>query len=442
MTRFSLSAIVALGAFVATSSPASAQAGDQYPVIGLEEARRRSLSIAPDAVAARAQVETAIWQRRSAFSRLVTPDVTARGDYLRFSDPFFNFGTGGISPNSASATLEARYTVLGAGRISAYRSSRASLASAEASETAARYQATLETDGAFFAVIAERQLARVAADRLARAEQQFTIARVRVEAGEAIASDSLQLLLEVNRARLAVLKSDSAVADARLRLARRVGLTQPVDASPSDSVALVPLPMTEAQLTAEFLERGPDLEAARASEAQADALLNVERERYLPEITVGAAAGAYDSRFFPSALKRSQLAVSVALPIWNGGQRELSVAAARAQYTVARAERADLERGAGQIMTRAYYGYSTALGSMALARSGVAAATENFRVQQARYREGATTILDLVAAQESLSEAESALVQSRYAAQLALARIEALLGRRISGTSASNGSGR
>jgi outer membrane protein TolC len=52
-------------------------------------------------------------------------------------------------------------------------------------------------------------------------------------------------------------------------------------------------------------------------------------------------------------------------------------------------------------------------------------------VQSARYREGATTILDLLEAQVALSEAEATLVQSRYATRLALARIEALLGRRL-----------
>jgi outer membrane protein TolC len=61
----------------------------------------------------------------------------------------------------------------------------------------------------------------------------------------------------------------------------------------------------------------------------------------------------------------------------------------------------------------------------------VTAATETYRVQRARYGEGATTILDLLEAQVSLSEAEAALVQSRFAARLALSQIEALLGRRV-----------
>ncbi|MGH7713428.1 MAG: TolC family protein, partial [Gemmatimonadaceae bacterium] len=62
---------------------------------------------------------------------------------------------------------------------------------------------------------------------------------------------------------------------------------------------------------------------------------------------------------------------------------------------------------------------------------GVAVSTENYRVQRARYREGATTILDLLEAQVALSEAEASLVQSRFATRLALAQIESLLGRRV-----------
>jgi outer membrane protein TolC len=61
----------------------------------------------------------------------------------------------------------------------------------------------------------------------------------------------------------------------------------------------------------------------------------------------------------------------------------------------------------------------------------VAVAGETFKVQRARFREGATTILDLLEAQVALTEAQVALVQSRYATRLALARIEALLGRRV-----------
>src|SRR5690606_28106713 len=136
-------------------------------------------------------------------------------------------------------------------------------------------------------------------------------------------------LLEVNRARLEILSRDSARVASQLRLGRQIGLAGPVDAAPIDSAVPPPLPISQAEAVAEMRERGPDIEAARAAERRAGALLAAHREQYLPEITVGAITGAYDSELFPSALKRSQLAVAVTIPIWNAGQRELSMARAR-----------------------------------------------------------------------------------------------------------------
>ncbi len=425
-------AAVVIAGGVLIGEPASSQTVDQsVPVVTLSEARRRATSVDPNAVAARSQVATASGERRAAWTDVLTPRVTAGGSYTHFSEPFFNFGTGTISPNATAATLEASYTLVGAGKFGGLKSARASVEAAEASETAARFRTALETDAAYFSVLADRELARVATDRLRRAEEQFEIARVRVLAGEAIAPDSLQLLLEVNRARLALLSRDSALVTSRLRLGRQIGLTGPAEAAPIDTTPPPPLPLTLDQAVAEMRTRGPDVEAARAAERRADAIVLAEREQYLPAITVGAITGAYDAELFPSATRRTQLAVSVSLPIWNGGQRELAVARARAEREVARAQRQDSERGAAELIAQAYHGYLTSRAGVELALVGVTVSSENFRVQRARYREGATTILDLLEAQVALSEAEAALVQSRYSTRLALAQIEALLGRRI-----------
>ena len=417
---------------MATPSLVTGQAtSDPVPTVTLAEARRRATSVDPDAVAARSQVATASWERRTAIANMLTPNVTAGGNYTRFSDPFFNFGTGSISPNAASATLEASYTLSGTGKVGALRSSRASLASAEATETATHFRTALATDAAYFAVLADRELSGVTAERLRRAEEQLGVARVRVVAGEAIASDSLQLLLEVTRARYAVLANDSALVASRLRLGRQIGLSAAAEAAAIDTATPPPLPMSQEQAIAELRARGPEIIAVRADERRADALVTAAREQYIPEITVGATTGAYDAELFPTALRRTQLSVTVALPIWDGGQRELAVARARAEREVTRATRADRERGAAEVMAQAYHGYLTSRGGIELATVGVAAATEAYRVQRARYREGATTILDLLEAQVAVSEAEVALVQARYATRLALAQIEALLGRRV-----------
>lgn len=425
--------------FLMLPSLAFAQQTDEsIPVVTLAEARRRSVALDPDAVAARTRLETASWERRTALTNLITPSLRATTTYTHFSRPFFNFGTGGISPNAASATLDASYSVLGFGKFGALKSARASVESAEALETVSRFRTALETDAAYFAVLADHELSRVAADRVRRAEEALGLARVRVIAGESVSSDSLQLLLEASRARLAILSMDSALTASRLRLGRRIGLSGPAEAAPVDTVLPPQLPMTREQAIAEMRSRGPDVEAARAQERSANADVLAERERYLPEISIGATAGRYDTELFPSALKRNQWNISIGLPIWNGGARELAVARARADRSVAAAMRSDLERAAAEVMAQAYHGYLTARGGIDLALIGVAAATENYRVQNARYREGATTILDLLEAQVSLSEAQAALIRARYSSRLSLAQIEALLGRRIFETSTNN----
>jgi outer membrane protein TolC len=408
-----------------------AQAGDSVPVVTLAEARRRSAVVDPAAVAARAQVSTAAWERRAAVANLFTPTLTAATSYTRFSDPFFNFGTGGISSNATSATLEASYTLLGAGKLAEVRRSGAAVSSAEASESATRFRTALATDAAYYAVLAESDLSRVAADRLRRAAEQLGVARVRVQSGETISTDSLQLLLEVNRARLDVLRRDSALVVSRLRLGGQIGLSGPADAAPLDTAAPLPLPLALDAAVAQLRAEGPELVAARAAERRAGAALAAEREHYLPSVILSATAGAYDAEFFPTALKRNQLALTVAWPIWDGGRREVTVSRARAQRDVARAAREERERGTAAQMAEAYNGYGTARAGIELALVGVSVSAETYRVQGARYREGATTILDLLEAQVGLSEAEAALVQARYAALLALAQIEALLGRRL-----------
>ena len=61
----------------------------------------------------------------------------------------------------------------------------------------------------------------------------------------------------------------------------------------------------------------------------------------------------------------------------------------------------------------------------------VAAATEDLRVQQERYRVGAGTILDLLTSQANLTQAQTNLVQARFNYLIARAQLEALVGHSL-----------
>lgn len=400
--------------------------------ISLAEALNRAARLDPGYVAALGTVDNAAWGRRAAIVAFVLPSVTVSSDYTRYSRDIFNVGTGQPTRTNVTARVDARYELFAGGRKRAELSrANAELEGARAGELHQRFLTALETEADYYAVLSNRELYEVSRDRVRRAEEQFVVARARVVSGAAVQTDSLQVLLELNRARVTLLQDEARLAVARIALGRRVGITGGVDAEPVDTARARPLPFTLPEAISEALERGPEYRVARANERAADASLRVRRGFYLPQAVLSANLTSFDESFFPNALTRRSATLQVSLPLWDNGQREIALTRARTARDLARAIRDDLERAAEEDVTQAWEVHRTAVLSEDYAALAVRIAAEAFRVQEARYRGGATTVLDLLEAQASLTEAQSSLVQARYIARLSLAGMEAILGRRL-----------
>jgi outer membrane protein TolC len=264
-----------------------------------------------------------------------------------------------------------------------------------------------------------------------RAEQQLAVARARVASGAAVQTDSLQLRLELTKARVVRLLQESALRIARLQLGRRVGASGPVDAAPLDTTRAPDLPITLADAISEGATQGPQYRVARANERAAGAAFRARLGDYLPHATLSLNALAFDTLFFPKFFKRTTFTLGLSFPLWDNGQREIALSRARASRDAARAIREDKDRAVQRDVTAAYDGYVTARAAAEQAVEGLLVARENYRVQQSRYRAGASTILDLLKAQSDLDDADAVLVQARYATRLALAGLENILGRRL-----------
>jgi len=405
---------------------------DSVPRLTLAEALSRAARLDPDYVEALGNISTAEWARRSAKTVFVLPSVTLSTDYSTFSRPIFNIGIGAQTRVNVTARADARMELFTGGRrLADLRRTGADLETATASEVQSRFLSALLTESDFYSVLGSRDLLEVARDRLRRAEEQLVVARARVVSGAVVQTDSLQILLEVNRAKVALLREEVRLTVARLQLGRRVGLSGPVDALLPDTLPPPELRFSEEQAISYALDRGPSWRVARSLEQSAEASLRARRSTYLPQLAVSANVSAFDDRFFPDGLTRSSLALSFSLPVWDNFQRELAVARARVVRDVARVAREDLERSAQGDVTEAYRAYTTGRTAADYAAQGVVVAQETYRVQQARYQAGASTILDLLDAQTALTQAQSELVQARYATRLALAGLEAILGVRI-----------
>ncbi len=407
-------------------------APDSLPQVTLAQALERAARLDPNYVSALGQVDNAVWARRSAFSVFIVPAVTLQADATQTNPAGFNFLTLTREPNQVTAQVTARYDLFTGGqKLAELSRSAAALEGAHAGELVARFATALLTESDYYAVLADRELARVAQDRLRRARQGLSVARARVQSGAAVQTDSLQFLLEQNRAQVGALQQEAALRESRLQLGRRVGGAGPVDAVPLDTVLMAELPLRLADAIAQAAEQGPQYRVARANERAARAAFRGRLGDYLPHASVTGNALGFDNRFFPTFYKRTSLTLTVSFPLWDGGRRELALSQARVSRDVAQAIRTDMDRAVLHDVTAAYDAYVTSRATYVLAVQGLAVARENYRVQDSRYRAGSTTILDILDAQLGLSEAEATLVQARYGTRLALAGLEAILGRRL-----------
>lgn len=400
--------------------------------ITLEDALSRAVQLDPNYVAALGRINDAEWVRRSAQLVFILPSITMQTSATKFSTEFFNIGTGALASQIVDARVDLNYSLFrGGSKFADLRRASAELEAAGASEVRERFTVALLTESAYYDVLAERELTVVAEERRRRAEEQLDIARARVLAGAAVQTDSLQLLLELTRARVNLLRQRSILRVARLELGRRVGLAAEVGAAPLDTAPSPPLPFSEREATTEVLVQSPTVILARANLRSAEASVRSARGAYLPQIDLFGQFTAFDDKFFPSATTRTAYGVRVTIPIWNGGQQQLVVSRAATERNISRARLSDTELSLRRDVIQAYEAYNTALASAGLARTAIVVADENLRVQQERYRAGATTIIELVTAQVDISEAQAELVQARQATRLALAGLEAIMGRRI-----------
>ncbi|HKV74990.1 MAG TPA: TolC family protein [Gemmatimonadales bacterium] len=405
---------------------------DSIPTLTLAEALERGAGLDPNYVAALGHVGEAEWGRRNAVLAFVAPALDVFNDWTYYSTEFFNVGTGENQRNLVTGQLNLRYEIFALSKFTELGRSRAALDASEASEVKQRYLAALVVEQVFYQVLADKALASVAAERVHRADEQLAVARARVQSGAVVHSDSLQLLLELTRAQVDLLRSQAQLRVSQLELGRRTGASDAVDAAPLGEPVPDSLPITLDQAVTEALETGPDWRLARAQASAAEHYLKGLKGEYLPKLDLSFTAYRFDDHFFPSARSVSAIDLVVRWNIWDLGRRELAIAQAKTTRDVTRAVSLDLARAARHDVALAYESFTTARAALDLTTQGLVVAQENFRVQEERYRAGAATILLLLDAQVGLTQAQADQVQAVFVARLAWAGLEAILGRRLS----------
>ena len=420
--------LCALAGVVRTAPAAAQQEGPRR--VTLEEALTLAYRSQPATVAAEGAVEAAEAGRLEAVGAFL-PSLTASSAYANSSNERFDQSTGRLVSASYTAQTQVNYELFSAGRrFVEYRSARARVNAADASLRDATFRTALVTTSVYYEAAAGAELLTVAARRQDRASRQLEFARTRLEVGTATRSDVLRAELELSNAELARIDAESALRSARLELGRQTGLggeVQTVEAAlPEAPPALAP----PDALGRRAEEISPLVAAAEAAAAEARAERLSSYTFYLPTVRL---VGGYDwfNVEYPPSRRSWSLRLTASLPVFNGFQREATVARANAVERTAEARARDAALAARAGAIDAAQQVESAGRRVEIARHAVTLAQEDLRVQEERYQIGAATILELQTSQLSLAQAEADYVGARQGLGVAVATLEAVLGERI-----------
>ena len=403
--------------------------------VTLNEAIQRALQVQPSMVVARGDQRNTGASKRSAYGAFI-PSVSVGASAARSNVGRIDQTTGRPIPpeytytGSLNASLE---LFDGFRRLANVKAAAAQNTAADAGAVDARFQTTLQTKQLFYTAVANEALVRVAEAQLKRAQQQLQISVEKLRAGSATRSDSLRSTVEFGNARIDLLRAQANLATAQADLGRQIGVDRLVRARFDSTLPAMP-DTTELRSTA--LSGSPAVEEAEAQASAARALVWSARSQYWPSLVVSYNNSRQGSEnpnwpFFSNFPETFQWRFGLSWPLLNGFTREANQVSASVQRDVAVARAADTRLQISALVTQELAVLGTAFQQIAIARENMAAATEDLRVQNERYRVGAATILDLLTSQAALTQAEVNVVQTQFDYLIARAQLEATVGRAL-----------
>lgn len=399
--------------------------------VTLDEAVELALRKQPGMVSARGAITNALASRRQVTASWF-PTVSSSSSMTlspatgRF-DPTTQTIVAGGSTTSFSGSLSASLVVFDGFRRNAQgKAANADTRRAEASLESQQFQTVLQTKQAFFGVLEGVELVRVAERRIERAERQLEISRNLLAAGSAIRSDTLRSTVELANARLQRLNAETGQANSAANLARLVGHDGPIRVVVEEGFGSL-MTLDTASLRQRARDSSPAIRQATAQLFSAEAQVRISRAQYFPSVNASYRRSLSGQEL--SELSGSWSAsVGLSFPIFNGFARETNMQRSRVSAGVARAQVEDSRRQVDALVTQQFFAHASALTRVSIARSSLLASREDLRVQQERYRVGLATIVDILASQINVDQAETDGVQAQFAGLLAQAAIESLVG--------------
>jgi outer membrane protein len=291
----------------------------------------------------------------------------------------------------------------------------------------------------FYAFDAVEAAVEAARENLELAKSDFDSVRQRVDLGLATQPELLLAQERLAQSRYDLANAEQLLHDAQANLAVALGIAadttfkvEPLDNEPAPSA----LSHDVETLIAQARQSRPDLAARKAQLRASQAAVDQANAQWYPTVD---ASGIYGENVWNYSFVQppnTQIAtpqysamLTIKWDLFTGFRRLNDVRRAEADRAVADADLKTLEIGTIAEVWRAYFEFQSSLSKYAYARSLLASSLESYSANSESYRQGLSTIVELLTAQRDLANARYTMIQSKSELLTAYAAVAYAIGR-------------
>lgn len=280
--------------------------------------------------------------------------------------------------------------------------------------------------------VAQRKYA-TAQTAFAESDRFLKISQDLERGGEVAHSDAIKAQIQFNDRQRGLQDANLTMENARLALAVLIFPNFEQNFTVADDLDLpVPLPSVE-EAHALAAKSNPDLAAATATVAAANAEVWAARSAHLPSLTMDYWYGIDSDHFAIRNPDRTRnlgyaAAATLEIPIWNWGATQSKVKQAELNRDRTKVELSLTQRQFAANLQSFYHEASVSRAQLGSLQQSFELASESLRLTTLRYQAGEATVLEVVDAQNTLTLTHDAFddAQARY--RVAIAELQTLTG--------------
>jgi len=325
------------------------------------------------------------------------------------------------------------HQVFGYTNYSDYRRTRALEAVARAkAEVAKRGLVVMVVQGYYGLIAAQRKYANVQ-QAAAEAQRFLELSRKLENGGEVAHSDVIKAQLQFNDRQRDLREAQLAMDKSRLDLAVLIFPDFNLNFTLVDDAQLAPPLMSFEEFVKTAQSRNPDLRASTAGFQAARFELASAQSAYFPTLTIDYFYGIDAPHFAkrePDGTRNLGYSVAATLnvPIWNWGATHSKVVQADLRRKQAQRELSQAQRKLQADIRSLYAEAEAARAELEMLKSSADLAAESLRLTTLRYQGGEATVLEVVDAQNTLTQARNAYSDGEVRARTAQASLQTLTG--------------